>query len=324
VAALIVYGSTYPWRFIGGSPGGWQNYFYLTDFLVNIALYLPVGLFARFALGGPFWAPLLACCSLSTAVEVLQSMMPVRVSSVFDVISNTTGAAAGVAMGAAMKRRLRVTLDRAGVDGSALLLLFCSLMYPLIAMRDHLPLSTGTVVLSAGLLAEGARARRPWLWLLGAALVVLARFPAVNVAVGAALGIAFYAGVRNRRWPMLPAAVLIGVLVFRGLYPFRLAGEAAPYSVVPFAALLESPWQSGILILLEKVFFYGMATWLLRRAGTPTIAATATVAILLALIEVAQMWLPGRSAEITDPVLALLIATALDAFRGNPAARRKA
>ena len=48
-----------------------------------------------------------------------------------------------------------------------------------------------------------------------------------------------------------------------------------------------------------------------RLAGRRLARAAIAVAVLLGAIEMIQIHLPGRVAEITDPVLALLLATAL-------------
>jgi|SRR5207302_2750231 len=65
---------------------------------------------------------------------------------------------------------------------------------------------------------------------------------------------------------------------------------------------------------IQKCFWYGSALWLLRAAGwlgCRLARAAIAVAVLLGAIEMIQIHLPRRVAEITDPVLALLLATAL-------------
>ena len=48
--------------------------------------------------------------------------------------------------------------------------------------------------------------------------------------------------------------------------------------------------------------------WLLRDSGLRMRYAAAAAAIILAAIEVTQMYLPGRTPEVTDPLLALILA----------------
>ncbi len=100
------------------------------------------------------------------------------------------------------------------------------------------------------------------------------------------------------------------VLAFRGLAPFQFIG-AQEFSWLPFGGFLNMNWQAGVDLLLEKSFYYGAAVWLLRAAGMRWRTAIAGVAILLAGIEVSQMHLPGRTAEVTDPLLAVLVGLGL-------------
>jgi hypothetical protein len=66
------------------------------DALTNIILFLPLGV--GLALGGTrSWRPLLRACALSAGVEFVQLFLPGREPSVGDVISNTLGAAVGMA-----------------------------------------------------------------------------------------------------------------------------------------------------------------------------------------------------------------------------------
>jgi len=66
-----------------------------------------------------------------------------------------------------------------------------------------------------------------------------------------------------------------------------------------------------MLTFLRKCFWYGSAIWLLRGAGWRLARAAVAMALLLGAIEVIQIHLPGRVAEITDPLLALILAMTL-------------
>jgi VanZ family protein len=83
------------------------------------------------------------------------------------------------------------------------------------------------------------------------------------------------------------------------------------FTWIPFGGFLGDDWQAGIQVFLEKAFYYGTAIWLLRAAGTRLWQAAALVAAVLAGIEAAQIHLPGRIAEVTDPILAVLLAAGL-------------
>jgi VanZ family protein len=130
--------------------------------------------------------------------------------------------------------------------------------------------------------------------------------------LGALLGVACWTVFRRLRRGHLPAAMLaVTALVIAGLTPFRFASQAQTFTWVPFLAMLESPWETAFLVLLGKSFLYGSAVWLIKESGCGWLASTLLVAIPLAGVEAMQVWLPGRTAEITDPVLAILMGCGL-------------
>ena len=93
--------------------------------------------------------------------------------------------------------------------------------------------------------------------------------------------------------------------------PLPLAGATASLHLVSFGASLASTWQTGIQVLIAKAFYYATAIWLLRAGGMRIHRATLLVALVLAAVEAAQTYLPGRTPEITDPILAILLGLAL-------------
>jgi hypothetical protein len=97
------------------------------------------------------------------------------------------------------------------------------------------------------------------------------------------------------------------LLVLRGLSPFRFVPESAGFTWIPFVATLNADWQPAILVMLGKICYYASAIWLLRASGMRLLRAAATVAAILAGIEIAQIHLPGRTPETTDPLLALVM-----------------
>jgi len=80
---------------------------------------------------------------------------------------------------------------------------------------------------------------------------------------------------------------------------------------MPFSGFLASDREFGTLTFLQKCFWYGSAVWLLRAAGWRLNQAAVVVALLLGTIEAIQIHLPGRTAEITDPLLAVIMALTL-------------
>jgi hypothetical protein len=96
------------------------------------------------------------------------------------------------------------------------------------------------------------------------------------------------------------------VIVIRGLAPFHFASVSAPFTWTPFGGMLEADWQFAVLVMLEKIFWYTSAIWLLA-AVMRLRYAIAAIAGVLAAVEIAQVRLPDRVAESTDPILAVLM-----------------
>ena len=58
---------------------------------------------------------------------------------------------------------------------------------------------------------------------------------------------------------------------------------------------------------MEKDFLYGALVWLTVESGVGLIASAVACMAFLTGIEVVQMFLDGRTSEITDPLLVLLM-----------------
>jgi VanZ family protein len=348
VIALIVYGSLYPWRFqpreLDASPlavvlSSWAwslNRFVLRDLVVNVALYAPLGLTARLAFGRALPAIALGV-ALSLAMETLQLYVPLRRTSALDLLTNGIGAALGAALAGPFERVARARLAGRKADSGALALLGCWIAYVLFpffpevglfGLRRKLDeaaraafelapfLSAAVSWLLAGrlLMAAGFRAR----WLAVAALAAPAQFAvadrpfAVSALWGAAAGCLLFALAGRRPKAAIPvAAAFAAMLAVRGLAPFHFMAEPKQFTWIPFLGFLDNDWQSAALTLLGKVFHYGAAVWALREAGARLPVAAGAVAALLAAVEAAQLWLPGRSPEIADPAIAILAGLAL-------------
>ena len=190
--------------------------------------------------------------------------------------------------------------------------------------------------LAAGKLMEAAGVRDSRKWLAISLLAIPAQFfviehqPVLADFAGAAAGLLIYIAVgKERSSSYWIAAVFVGAVVFRGLSPFNFGAQSSAFGWVPFGGFLNTEWQRGIEILMEKAFYYGTAVWLLRSCRIPMWMSGAIVAVVLAAIEAAQVYLPGRTAESTDPILALVLAFGLGAVsRGAaplaaPAARSR-
>jgi hypothetical protein len=189
---------------------------------------------------------------------------------------------------------------------------------------DLLPfISAALVWFVAGNLFRGA-ALRPARWLtaisvllIPAQFFIMDRQPAPSQMLGAVAGAACFAlfwpartVYRNAYW-RIQAWAFLGLIVVQGLAPFKFAAAPSAFSWIPFVGFFDMVWQTGVQVISEKFFWYGTAIWLMLETGLRAWVAIALVAATLLLIEIAQTWLPGRTAEITDPLLAIFAGFAL-------------
>jgi VanZ family protein len=317
--------------------------------VVNVSIYVPLGFAAYLAFppamprGLRLFAPVVLGTLLSSSIEMVQLFTPNRDTSLLDFITNVAGSAVGVAIGVVFER---VSGNRPlgpwlrPADRSALMLVFCRaawLLFPLFPIFGHhellrkltvfanAPAFVAVPFLSAaalwyltGLLLRAAGIRRAIELLalsvlaVPAQFLILSRQPVPSDLLGAIVGFTLFAW-RSRTKPVtqFEAWVFIALIAVRGLAPFRFAPAAAPFTWIPFGGMLEADWQFAVMVMLEKIFWYGSAVWLLRAAGMRMRYAMAAVAAVLAAIEIAQMRLPGRVAESTDPILAILMSFVL-------------
>ncbi len=357
---LIAYGSLFPWRFDFGSPSpllaNWPqsiNPFVVRDVIVNLAIYVPLGLFGflilreRLGKAQAMLATISVGVALSTAIEVIQIFVPGRYSSAFDIVCNGLGTAAGVALAGLFTQTLRQVL--AGITEASLLHPSRSLLlvyvwvgaqlYPFFptlsvgvvrwkwgAVVADPALHGGAVLLAFGewlaaarLLESilGPRFTRLALPMLVAIvpgkLLIAGRSLTLSELAGAGAAVVLWVLVLHRvRWRTAVAlmALAAGITV-KGLAPFVFAGPAGAFSWVPFGGVLGAGWTAALLILLQKTFWYGALLIGLRELGVGARGAIAGVAAGLAAIEIAQLYLHGHFAEITDPLMAVMLGMVL-------------
>ncbi|MDX2223899.1 MAG: hypothetical protein SFV21_14205, partial [Rhodospirillaceae bacterium] len=101
-----------------------------------------------------------------------------------------------------------------------------------------------------------------------------------------------------------------GVAV-QGLMPFELRAAQGSFQMVPFAGFEQGSMMVNLQSFLEKVFLYGSLVWLVGQAGGSTAFSLLFGLVYSTAIEVAQMFIVGRTAESTDPVLCLVLGVSL-------------
>lgn len=114
---LVVYASLHPftgWRTQGIVPWAfllapWPQYWTWFDVLINLAGYAPLGFLLTVAMGRTgrglwAWTSVIMASALSLGMEMLQSLMVLRVPSQVDWLLNTAGACLGMLLGLLLLR----------------------------------------------------------------------------------------------------------------------------------------------------------------------------------------------------------------------------
>jgi VanZ family protein len=321
----------------------WDTLTRPSDVLANVLFYAPFGFFlARSFIR--FRSPSIVALSattgflLSFAMESLQFYIVRRNAAMSDVYADTAGALIG-ATAACLSRHLRpfpsgppgnrfAALLLAGFLGGRLfpyvpvvdLQKYWDALEPLIIAPVLRPLDLFTHAvtwLAVALLLEtfvGPERSRVAMALVFPA-VVFARILIGRIVLSPAEVLGGVAGVLA--WCLLSRvptrAVIVTVLfiisvILQSLEPFRFLSIARPFGWVPFRSFLTGPIQGAIISFFDKVFVYGCLVWLLTRSGWSWFSATAWGATLVMALRLLQVYLPGRSAEVTDAVMVLIIA----------------
>jgi VanZ family protein len=318
------------------------------DLASNVLIYMPLGaalmlsLFGRRRVVHVVQATLIGSL-LSLNMELAQAFTAHRVTSVFDWLLNSAGAFAGALMitayllvGDRWRFKSLIGTRPALVPMWLVLLWLVSQFSPykpvlnaaqLLASTDQLDqrhlwsVVDGSLAIAAWLvLAETMR--RIWRPRYAAAALValitvtlFARLWIVDQHLRYEEAIAWIVALASlfasrsahsrRRAGIIAGACAVALLLI-GLWPFALETQAQPFHWIPFSGnlLLTRDYQP----LVEKLFLYAGLLWTLTLCIGRLSAAFIAVLLLTTLVELQQMWMPDRRAEITDPLLIALLA----------------
>jgi VanZ family protein len=353
IAALIVYGSLYPFTLSVPDSAAlalavmfddWSFRTSIGDALGNLALFVPFGIAGGFAFSSQAMVKrsvivLGMSFFLALGVQLAQIYFPPRTPAIVDIAWNLLGAGAGLAMMSSLRH---YAMPLAGSWGfghkaaaSILALWLATELAPFVPSLDmqllkntakallQLRLSpvqilwhaSGVLVAARALrmLAPGDRAYRTLLVLIAVVLagkvIVAGREPNVSTIAGFMLGYAVAYFVRNHlhRADPLVLAALLAAYTLRALQPFQLQMHPVHFSWIPFAAMLQGSMSVNVQVLIESTFLFTAVLGLIRTQGMGVGPSTAVLALWVAALEFAQMYIPGRSPDITEPLLVLLI-----------------
>ena len=329
------------------------------DVIANLLLYFPFGLFAVPSLRhlpriARFMLVVLAGSALSVSMELTQFYEFDRFSALADVYADTAGVLLGAATSVFLfRKRPWAQIGRVERRPFVILLLSCWLGYrlfpyaPTIDLHKYwtsvkplifspslppLDLYRHTVIwLVAALLLEAllgvvrSRMALPLLFisvLLARVLIVDAVLSPAEV-LGGVIAVPVWNAVlsRMRIGALLVAISFVGVVVIQALEPFQFSSAARPFGWIPFFGFLQGSVEVNIRSFLEKAFTYGALIWLMTRAGCKLMVAAVLGGALVLGLHLSQIFLPGRSAEITDVIMLLILVVVMKAMGEDPGPR---
>lgn len=274
--------------------------------------------------------------ALALILQIAQIYIPERTPALSDVFWNLLGIGAGIAIGLSVRntshRLPNTQLLPAGIIGLwiiAELLPFVpsldvqsvrsnlkGLLKPEIAYDQLLFHAAGLIMAGRALAAVAGESRTlRWLFFL-ASLVVLGKIFIVTLSVnistlaGLALGFAAWWGMKSVREPLRTGLVicsLFATYAFGALMPFEFGGNSESFSWMPFAALLHGSMLVNIQGLAENLSLYAGILWGVSVMGGRLIPCSIGLASLVMIFETLQVYLAGRTADITEPLLILLL-----------------
>jgi VanZ family protein len=322
----------------------WSNWTNLADVIANVLLYLPLGFFISRALHrwrGPVCVAFTAALgfTFSVTMESLQFYVIGRDSAMSDVYSDVIGITLGGVAGYLSRRFGRTNLLNSGDPFPKLLLVswWLSRLYPFVPVIDlHKYWDALKPLVYSPAISPLDVCRHLVTWLVAAELIesllggfwgrfalvlllpslLVARIFIAEIALspdeilggvaGIVLWLAWLSRTTNRT--IVVTGLFLGNVVVQGLAPFYFLPDPRPFGWIPFRSFLRGSVEVAVPSFLEKAFTYGSLVWLLTRSGLSWTWATALGAGVVFVIRVAQVYLPGRSAEITDVVMLLIIA----------------
>ncbi len=342
--------------------GTWQDWDHRGDLLANIVLYMPFGFFLVGALS-PHRPPLscllvaaAAGSALACGVELSQFHDLGRTASMGDVYANaagsTTGAVAAVLGVASIRWPFMTQVAARPVPALLVLMWAGSDLFPYVptidmhkywhAIRPLLerPVLPPTEVLAAlavwaflGFVLLSLYGFRRFLLLfpLLVAAEVLAKVLILDNALTdanlLAAGLTYCGWIMLHRMPgrgLLLTLAIAAVLLHQRLSPFDFTGPVTPYVWLPFHDLMTAAQGPGVAIFCQKFFLIGGVIWLLHGCGTPLPIAAALTTLVLFGASWAQTHMPGRTGEVTDAAMALMLGSLCMLLRSVAAAREKA
>lgn len=328
------------WR---GFLGDWSLYTSSGDVLGNIALFFPFGLAGTWSLSMRNAAirdalVLALAFIFAFSLQLAQVWLPSRSAALVDVVWNLAGTGFGIvaahlAVGRAGAGMVAIPSARLVPLGLLILWLLAELS-PLVPSLDlqkfkdalkplilgpefHFPDITAH---AAGVFTAGSALAmltpHPSKWLFGLISLVLAgKLIVVHLTLDASLLIGLMVGYLA--WLLLPTShrkerfglafiVLFAAWAIVALTPFSPV-PGGSFNSIPFATMLKGSMEVNVRGVAQSLFIYTGLLWFAQMMVGRISGVMVGLILWACLLELTQMLILGRTADITEPILILLI-----------------
>lgn len=324
----------------------WGSYTHQGDILANVVLFVPFGV-SGVLMFSPKYKNKLAIIAilffglvLGIVLQIGQIYMPSRDANLSDAVLNFIGTIVGVILAVTFKTdKLQMNGVKAKLSSFPMLLVFSWLAYrlmPLVPSIDLQEIKNSIKPLflypewesvrvfhdlTAWLITFFILARTKQKYFSSGyfalaillcfflEIIIVSNAVSVSNVAGAFLAVALWGGVfsRIKHAPALLAVMMVAVLIVSGFAPYEIAGSPQVFRFIPFYGFLGGSMMVNTSSLLEKFFLYGSLIWLLQLSGVRLWVATFITASVTLFIEVGQIFMVDHLAEITDPLLVIVI-----------------
>ncbi|WP_417319450.1 VanZ family protein [Emcibacter sp.] len=324
----------------------WNRFGSLGDILGNIALFLPFGFFGEALCrkktnrrAARLWL-ILGGFVLAAGLQFLQIMIPRRVPELTDVLWNMLGIFLGLwAFGLGRKHIPEVHLEARKIMPASLLLLFAIFLFaPFVPTIDLQEIKNS---LKPIFFAQSIRIDYVLLyftvWLLFAHFarnlfdrpvlknhsLPLMFFLSLGIRIfitrnylsleellaGPAAILIWYIGLRNTAKPeKILAWLIVGGLLYKDLTPLDYGlSVGRGFMMIPFVGFLAGDILSNLATLSARLYLYGALVVLMRDLHFSYRKCGVLLLVLTGGSEFLQVFNPHHYAEITNPLIALLM-----------------
>lgn len=338
------------WATFLNGPRWWTS---LSDVVGNALLFLPLGLVISAGLPSAQRTPLrlivitLIATGFALLLQVAQILVPTRSAAISDVFWNTMGFLAGIGFATALVRlRVRIKIRHFEPGMPHLLLVFwlAAELAPLVPAFDwqgvkdalralrtmhsfdwSVALASAARTLALGTILNAMSDKRKATWPLAA--IVMAAVLLKPLIVGQSLtvedlsgySLGFAGWLLASRWMHegldgIAATLLLVTYSIDELRPFSLRVQPTSMNWVPFSSVLTSMTSGSLSSLFRSLFTFATIGWLVCRSGGMLVPTTMIIAIWIGAFEAAQMWIVGRTADITESVLVVVAGAIVATF----------